>query len=158
MVGFAELPDPRLTPRAAKHKTKNPPEPRQPGGAWAKGGSRAPSPRSCVSSHVCVCVKSQSDRFELKTRESVCVSVCVCVGVFKHQKVCVHVFPVNVCVDRANPPSATGWAARHTTTIHTNIFVTVGVQKARRAAAQQKASAPAALQSAQQTHAFKAPV
>lgn len=105
---------------------------------------------------MCVCVKSQSDRFELKTRESVCV--CLCVGVFKHQKVCVHVFPVNVCVDRANPPSATGWAARHTTTIHTNIFVTVGVQKARRAAAQQKASAPPALQSAQQTHASKAPV
>ena len=82
VVGSAEPPDPRLTPRATKHKTKTPPEPRRPGGAWAKGGSRAPSPRSCVCVCVCVCVWVDLCVFVRQIlTEKVCVGVCWCVCV-----------------------------------------------------------------------------
>jgi len=52
-----------------------------------------------------------------------CVRVCLCVCM------CVCVCVCMCLRGLAKPPSATGWASRHTTTMQSNIFVAVGVEK-----------------------------
>lgn len=118
-------------------QNQKPPRARRPGRAWAKGGSRAPSPRSSARARTgrkedsVPPIRAES---QINQVWSIIVRVGVLACTRPARVFCWAAWLPGMC-EAKTPHLPQGWAARHTATMHCNIFVAVGVEKARRAAA-----------------------